>query len=179
MCGRYRKLQCCWNNGKRLARMTGYSKRKGLSVCRQSSGNRSWDLTLVSPAFAKSTHGTRFQPVSLSQPLFRLNGNLHVPPATHTEVVSGHQSIVNSVLFHPSLLHIVTAGIERHIILHSPTKSSPCVRDLSFTPTSVRALPVGSPEDHSRFFRAVSSGLGTNNFDEDTETIALFDECVS
>ena len=85
---------------------------------------------------------------------------------------------MNSVLFHPSLLHIVTAGIERHVILHSPTKSSPCARDLTFTPTSVRALSAGSPEDHSRFLRAMSSGIGTNDLDEDVEAIALFDECV-
>jgi hypothetical protein len=38
-----------------------------------------WHSTLGFLAFAKSVHGTRFQPVSLSQPLFRLNGNLHVP----------------------------------------------------------------------------------------------------
>jgi len=114
-------------------------------------------------AFAKSVHETRFQPVSLSQPLFHLNG---------------HQSIVNSVLFHPSLLHIVTAGIERHVILHSPTKSSPCAKDLTFTPTSIRELPAGTPEDHSRYLRAVSSSLGTNDLDEDTETIALFDEIL-
>lgn len=85
---------------------------------------------------------------------------------------------MNSVLFHPSLLHIVTAGIERHVILHSPTKSSPCVKDLTFTPTLVRGLPAGSPEDHNRYLRAVSSNLVTNDLDEDVETIALFDECV-
>jgi WD repeat-containing protein 22 len=85
---------------------------------------------------------------------------------------------VNTVVFHPSLLHIVTAGIERHVILHSPTKSSPCTEDLTFTPTSVRGLPAGSPEDHSLFLRAMSSDLGTNDLDEDAETIALFDECV-
>lgn len=77
---------------------------------------------------------------------------------------------MNSVLFHPSLLHIVTAGIERHVILHSPTRSSPCARDLALTPTSVRALPTRSPEDHSQL------GLGTDDSDEDAETIALFDE---
>jgi len=115
-------------------------------------------------AFAKSTHGTRYQPCSLSQPVFRLNG---------------HRSIVNTVLFHPSLLHIVTAGIERHVILHSPTKSSPCVKNLTLTPTTVRVLPVGPPEDHSRFIRAISSGLGPNDLDtEDAETIALFDEIL-
>ena len=86
---------------------------------------------------------------------------------------------MNSVLFHPSLLHIVTAGIERHVILHSPTKSSPCAKNLTLTPTTVRALPTGSPEDRSRFLRAISSGLGTNDLDEDVETIALFDEYVS
>ena len=91
----------------------------------------------------------------------------------------GHKSIVNSVLFHPSLLHIVTAGVERHVVLHSPTKSSPCAKDLILTPAAVRQLPVGSPEDHSQFVRAISSGSGTNGSDEDVQTIALFDEYVS
>lgn len=90
--------------------------------------------------------------------------------------MSGHKSIVNSVMFHPSLLHIVTAGIERHVILHSPTKSSPCTQDLAPTPTTVRELPAGSPEDHMRFVRAITSGQGTNGLSEDVETIALFDE---
>lgn len=87
---------------------------------------------------------------------------------------------MNSVLFHPSLLHIVTAGIERHVIVHSPTKSSPCTEDLTLTPTTVRALPAGSPEGRGRFVRAVTLGLGTNELDEleaeDAETVALFDE---
>ena len=86
---------------------------------------------------------------------------------------------MNSVLFHPSLLHVVTAGIEQHVILHSPTRSSPCVKDLTLTPTTVRELPAGSPEDHSRYLRAISTGLGTNDFEEDTDTIAMFDEYVS
>ena len=86
---------------------------------------------------------------------------------------------MNSVLFHPSLLHIVTAGIERNVVLHSPTRSSPCAKGLALTPTTVRALPTGSPEDHGRFLRALSLGLGTNDSGEDAETIALFDEYVS
>ena len=86
---------------------------------------------------------------------------------------------MNSVLFHPSLLHVVTAGVERHVVLHSPTKSSPCAKDLIFTPAVVRQLPAGSPEDHSQFVRAISSGSGTNDSDEDVQTIALFDEYVS
>ena len=86
---------------------------------------------------------------------------------------------MNNVLFHPSLLHIVTAGIERHVILHSPTRSSPCAKDMGLTPTTVRALPAGTPQDHSRFLRAISSGLGAmGDSDEEAETIALFDECV-
>lgn len=89
-------------------------------------------------------------------------------------------SIVNSVLFHPSLLHIVTAGIERHVILHSPTKSSPCTEELTLTPTTVRALPEGSPEDFSRLLRAITSGFGMNELEGegDEETIAMFDRCV-
>lgn len=86
---------------------------------------------------------------------------------------------MNSVLFHPSLLHIATAGIERHVIIHSPTKSSPCTKDLPLTPTTVRALPAGSPEDRGRYLLAISLGLGANELGEDTETVALFDECVS
>ena len=85
---------------------------------------------------------------------------------------------MNSILFHPSLLHIATAGIERHVILHSPTKSSPCAQDLTLTPTTVRELPADSPEDHSRFIRAMASDLGTDDSGEDAETIALFDEYV-
>ena len=85
---------------------------------------------------------------------------------------------MNSLLFHPSLLHIVTSGIERHVILHSPTKSSPCAQDLTLTPTTVRTLPAGSAEDRSRFLRAMISGLGTNDSSEEAETIALFDECA-
>lgn len=114
-------------------------------------------------AFAKSSRETRYQPVALSRPLCRL---------------SGHKSIVNSVLFHPSLLHIATAGIERHIILHSPTKSSPCTKDLMPTSTTTRTLPVGTPEDHSRLLRAIATGSGTIDSDEDAETIALFDEII-
>ena len=85
---------------------------------------------------------------------------------------------MNSVLFHPSLLHIVTAGIERHVILHSPTKSSPCTQDLASTPTTVRELPAGTPEDRSRFIRAITLGQGADDSGEDAETIALFDEYV-
>ena len=85
---------------------------------------------------------------------------------------------MNSVLFHPSLLHIVTSGIERHVILHSPTKSSPCAQGLKLTPTTMRTLPTGSPEDHSRFLRTMSSGLDTDDSGEEAETIALFDECA-
>lgn len=91
---------------------------------------------------------------------------------------SGHESIVNSVLFHPSLLHIVTAGIERHTILHSPTKSSPCTKDLSLTSGTVRELPAGSPEDRSRLIRAMALSLGASEFDVEMETVALFDECA-
>lgn len=44
-------------------------------------------------------------PVELPQPIFRLGG---------------HQSIVNSALWHPTLPRIVTCGIESKVVLHSP-----------------------------------------------------------
>ena len=46
-----------------------------------------------------------YSPVELAQPIFRLGG---------------HQSIVNSALWHPTLPRIVTCGIESKVVLHSP-----------------------------------------------------------
>jgi WD repeat-containing protein 22 len=48
---------------------------------------------------------------------------------------------VNTTLVHPHMLHVVTSGVERDILLHSPTPSSPCCRHLSLTDTAVRQLP--------------------------------------
>jgi len=119
-------------------------------------------------AFAQKPDSPRTIPVDLSKPLFRLNG---------------HRSIVNTTLFHPTLLHIVTAGIERHVILHSPTASSPCTKDLSMTPTEVRSLPTSqsaaASEEHRRIVHAIAVGeaLDTEN-EDDSDAIALFDEIL-
>jgi WD repeat-containing protein 22 len=89
--------------------------------------------------------------------------------------LTGHKSIVNTTLFHPILLHIATAGVESQIVLHSPTASSPCVKDLHLTPTNVRELP-SRDDTGGRVAHALVMGLPLNSDEGDTETIALFDE---
>lgn len=70
-------------------------------------------------------------------------------------MLAGHKSIVNATLFHPHLLLMATSGVEKDIIMHSPTASSPCFNELERTETATRA-----PED---------------DFNDDSETIRLFD----
>ncbi|KAI6020658.1 WD40 repeat-like protein [Pisolithus microcarpus] len=112
---------------------------------------------------------TRYVPLEISTPLCRLNG---------------HRSIVNAVAIHPSQLHIVTSGIERHIMLHSPTPSSPVTQNLTLTPSEVRKLTECSPEDEMRFLGAL---LGTHptlhegdtgQSHDESQTISLFDHIL-
>ncbi|KAI5997409.1 WD40-repeat-containing domain protein [Pisolithus albus] len=112
---------------------------------------------------------TRYVPLEISTPLCRLNG---------------HRSIVNAVAIHPSQLHIVTSGIERDIILHSPTPSSPVTQNLALTPSEVRKLAECSPEDEIRFLGAL---LGTHptlhegdtgQSHDESHTISLFDHIL-
>ena len=81
---------------------------------------------------------------------------------------------------HPHLLHIVTCGIERDIVLHSPTPYSPCSQKMSLTPTDVRRLPEVTPGDRSRFLRALTGSHLTLHGEaaesDSTETINVFDQ---
>jgi hypothetical protein len=98
-----------------------------------------------------------------------------------THNLAGHKSIVNSTLIHPSFLHILTSGVERHIILHATTESSPCALNMARTDTSVRNVPDATPEDHERFVRALRRSdpmfneEGEESGDE-SDTIPLFDQ---
>ena len=62
-------------------------------------------------------------------------------------MIAGHTSIVNSTLFHPTLPHIATAGIERDVLIHGPTPGSPCVARLRRSPESRDVRRVGSGEE--------------------------------
>ncbi|KDQ62603.1 hypothetical protein JAAARDRAFT_171107 [Jaapia argillacea MUCL 33604] len=117
-------------------------------------------------AFASKTWEPRYIPQELSTPFCTVNG---------------HKSIVNSAIMHPHFLHLVTSGIERHIVLHSVTASSPCVEGLLPTPSDVRMLPDVNEEDHRRFIHALTTGHSTISEDQDEiddDTIALFDEIL-
>ncbi|PFH53402.1 hypothetical protein AMATHDRAFT_55347 [Amanita thiersii Skay4041] len=109
---------------------------------------------------------TKCIPVEISQPLCKLYG---------------HRSIVNTTAFHPSMLHIVTAGIERNIILHSPTPCAPCAQDLDLTETETRALSENGDVDRVTYYRAfyglpIANGIAAD--DPDGTTISMFDHIL-
>ncbi|KAH7915613.1 WD40 repeat-like protein [Hygrophoropsis aurantiaca] len=119
-------------------------------------------------AFTEGQWQPKYVPVELSTPLCRLNG---------------HNSIVTTVAIHPTMLHIVTAGIERNIILHSPTPNSPCTQNLSLTSPVMRTLRDPKREDYDRVLRALMRGYSTLPGDNggsstDDETISLFDHIL-
>lgn len=100
-----------------------------------------------------------YSPVELPQPAFRLGG---------------HQSIVNSALWHPSLPRIVTCGIETKVVLHSPFADIDGCEKAD--PNSVRKR-LGFEERRSiahgeaQFPEPLSEG-------EEMSTILSFDRCV-
>jgi WD repeat-containing protein 22 len=81
---------------------------------------------------------------------------------------------------HPHFLHIVTSGIEKDILLHSPAANSPCSRDMERTSTDVRVLSDDEDDlDRSIYFRALA-GFPPPEMDneEGSEriTIQMFDQ---
>jgi len=118
-------------------------------------------------AFTKSKQDTKYLPKEISTPLCRL---------------SGHKSIVNTAVFHPHFLHVVTAGVEKTIHLHSPTPSSPCTQDLPLSPFDVRRF---NERDDSGADRLVhlNALMGGRTLDDDDsegelETIGFFDHVL-
>ncbi len=114
-------------------------------------------------------------------PTLSVNWSVHSPTAFRegfNDIRTGHRSIVNATAVHPYMLHVVTAGIERNIILHSPTPSSPCTQNLARTPVETRVLSDDSESDRVTYFRALS-GTPTRNVgdrDPDSTAISLFDQ---
>ncbi|GAA5902267.1 hypothetical protein JCM5296_003968 [Sporobolomyces johnsonii] len=50
---------------------------------------------------------------------------LPAPLTTPSSILTGHRSIVNTVLFHPTLPYLFTSGVEKLIIRHSASPPSP------------------------------------------------------
>ena len=100
-------------------------------------------------------------------------------------IVQGHLSIVNTTLIHPVLPLIATAGIERQVVLHSPTPNTPWATNLPLTPTTTRSLPSEglSTTDLSSLLRLLIR-MNTlmepdESLGEDARSIAYFDMYVS
>lgn len=89
---------------------------------------------------------------------------------------------MNAVAIHPSLLHIVTSGIERYVFLHSPTPASPVASQLSETPSETRRLGDQGRHDAARFLRTLLLGPHPtlheeiDEADDEEEAISLFDQ---
>ncbi|KAG6899523.1 hypothetical protein C0993_009425 [Termitomyces sp. T159_Od127] len=113
-------------------------------------------------AFAYGRGTPRYIPVDLSTPHCYLHG---------------HRSIVNTVLCHPHLFHVVTCGIENDIILHSPTPTSPCAPNLQRTCTDVRVLEEDNRQDRSLYIRAVV-GIVEPSESEEATAIRMFDQIL-
>ncbi|KAN0129519.1 WD40 repeat-like protein [Lactarius tabidus] len=117
-------------------------------------------------AFTGSSFSSdKYVPKELSTPLTRL---------------CGHLSIVNTTLIHPVLPVIATAGIERHVILHSPTPNAPWATDLPPTHTTTRPLPSGGPAPSDPSVLRLLMRLSTimevdESMGEDARSIAYFD----
>ncbi|KAF8967182.1 WD40 repeat-like protein [Flammula alnicola] len=144
-----------------LAQLT--AQRKELS------GNE-WDTygTASTIGFTEGRQAPKFVPVEISTPLCRL---------------TGHNSIVNTAAFHPHFLHVVTAGVEKNIFLHSPTPSSPCTQNLQPSPANVRQLSdEDNDEDRSNYLSALLGvrPLTVGDVDEAAErqTLSLFDHIL-
>lgn len=73
----------------------------------------------------------------------------------------------------------MTAGIERRIVLHSPTSSSPCTQNLSLSPANVRQLTEENSEQDRRVYISALLDDETSEIDyNEMRTISLFDQSV-
>jgi hypothetical protein len=82
---------------------------------------------------------------------------------------------------HPHFPYIMTSGIERYVLLHSPKSVSPSAQGLHITPNDVRSLPERNSEDRRRYIRAMTRPHATlteelEESEDELQTIALFDQ---
>ncbi|KZT44597.1 WD40 repeat-like protein [Sistotremastrum suecicum HHB10207 ss-3] len=94
-----------------------------------------------------------------------------------TPCLPPHRSIINTSLFHPTLPHIVTAGVESGILIHSPFPTAPFSQRLERTDLAVRE-PSEANERGARIYASslVSSNATADEAENDDHVIALFDE---
>ncbi|KAF9483512.1 WD40 repeat-like protein [Pholiota conissans] len=119
-------------------------------------------------AFTKGRDEPKVIPTEIATPFCRL---------------TGHNSIVNTTIFHPYFLHVATSGVERNIILHSPTPSSPCTQNLQRSPADVRQLNNDEDEhDRSNYLAAIlsvgHSTVGDVDDESEAQTLSLFDHII-
>ncbi|KAI8854075.1 hypothetical protein BC829DRAFT_241826 [Chytridium lagenaria] len=102
------------------------------------------------------------------------NGKFHLPVELGSEdfTVEGHRSIVNSVLFHPQLPIIATAGVEKIVRLHSPFPMLNSGDVSEQLPKSTRVPRTSSRPRSLSIFHAFEDD---EHLDEDTAVLSEFD----
>ncbi|THH11146.1 hypothetical protein EW145_g844 [Phellinidium pouzarii] len=111
---------------------------------------------------SKMTDPSRYIPVELPTPLIRLQG----------------ESCVTRWLW----ILIITAGVERHITVHSPTPAAPNMQ-FERPAEDVRQQPSNDPQASRRFIRALLDWHSLNEMseydsDEERKTIDFFDGVI-
>ncbi|GAA5884366.1 hypothetical protein JCM1840_004780 [Sporobolomyces johnsonii] len=66
---------------------------------------------------------------------------LPAPLTSPSSILTVHRSIVNTTLFHPTLPYLVTSGVKKVIICHSPSPSSSSTRLQSRSPSPSASHP--------------------------------------
>ncbi len=88
---------------------------------------------------------------------------------------------MNTVIFTLIFLQVVTAGIEKDIVLHSPTPTSPCTQNLQLSPTNVRQIRAEvEEEDRINYLSALLNPepATVGDLASERQTISLFDQYV-
>ncbi|KAF8516311.1 WD40 repeat-like protein, partial [Hysterangium stoloniferum] len=89
----------------------------------------------------------------------------------------GHKSIVNTVLFHPLEPYVVTAGVERYAVLHSPFQSTVACGKLKKTEASVRK-PLDNTSHRALARETPDAGRIAGIDDDDLSVIRFFDNLI-
>ncbi len=90
---------------------------------------------------------------------------------------------MNCAVFHPTIPQIVTAGVERNMIVHNPTPTAPNGDEFEATSPDVRQVIPPSEEADAEYRRALIMGppdpfdANISEREADDRTINFFDGC--
>jgi len=121
---------------------------------------------------------------SRKEELNRLRGNVFkremnskyvLTVANPINILTGHRSIVNNVIYHPVLPLLASSGVEKIVRLWSPIRLHADDNDNSMVSTD-SPRPIFKPSDYVQLFQNMESDEeDSENLQESPRTLALFD----